>query len=143
MGEVDQLGGDADAVPVEVDEAEPAVEVGVPEESGHFAVRTGDDQIAQRALPGGIRPDPGDDGERHGKRAHHPLLDVGEALAFVPFQPLGELPQSHDCRIVREFGRYGLQLPSRGVAAHHLSAVEADLVVAGRDPPHMCLPALH
>ncbi len=141
MRKADQVGSDAHRVPVEVDEAEAALGVGVPQEAGDLAVGAGDHEVVQGRTPGRVRPHPGEHGEGHGQRAHHPALHVAEALALVPLQPLGELPQSDHRGVVRELGRNRLQPPSGGIAAHHLSVVQGDLVVPGRHPPHECLPA--
>ncbi len=141
MRQPDEVGGDADRVPVEVDEAETAVRVGVPEEPGDLAVGAGDDEVTQGGAPGRVRPHPGEDGQGDRQRAHHPPLHVGQALAFVPIEPLDELTQAHHGRVVRQFGRDRLEPSSGGVAAHHLAVVQGDLVVPGRHPPHECLPA--
>lgn len=141
MRETDEVGGDTDRVTVEVDEAEAALGVGVAQESRDLAVGTGDHEVAQDGPPGRVGPHPGEHGEGHGQRPHHPPLDVAQALAFVPLQPLDELPQPDHRGIVRELGRHRFQPPSGGVAAHHLPLVQGDLVVPGRHPPHECLPA--
>lgn len=127
--------GDAHGVSVEVDHADAALGVGVPQEPGLAAVRH-HDEVAQDALPRGVRPYAGDEGGGDGQRPDHPALDVGDALALVAFQPFHELAQAHDHRVVGELRGYGFQPPARRVAAHHGAVLEGDFVVAGLDPTH-------
>lgn len=88
--EADLLRRHPDGVAVEVDEADAALGVGVPQESGGPAV--GDhDQVAQHPAPGRVGPGAGHHGGRHGERADHPALDVGQAGTFVAVEPFHHL----------------------------------------------------
>lgn len=136
MGHADDVRGDADRVAVQVDEAETAFGVDIAQESGHSTVHTGDHHVTQGRLPRRVGPDPGEHSGGDRQRTHHPLFDVGQALALVPLQPLGQLPEPDDSRIVLQLGRYGFQPPSRAVAADHLARFQGDFVVARRNPPH-------
>ncbi|CAM5346622.1 hypothetical protein SBADM41S_04163 [Streptomyces badius] len=109
VGYMDDVGGDADRVAVHIDEAEAALGIDVAQEPGDPAVRAGDHHVPQGRLPRRVGPDPGEDGGGNGQRTHHPLLDVGQAPPLVPLQPLRQLPEADDRRIVLRLGRNGLQ----------------------------------
>lgn len=136
MGHADDVRGDADRVAVQVDEAETAVGIDIAQEPGDPTVRAGDHHVPQGRLPRRVGPDPNEHGRGDGQRTHHPLLDVGQALVFVPLQPLGQLPEPDDRRVVLQSGRDGLQPPALPVAADHLARLQGDFVVACRNPPH-------
>ncbi len=144
VGYQDLAVGEADGVAVEVDQAEAALGVRAAQEAGDRAVRTGDHQVAQDGLPGLVRPHGGEHRGGHRQRAHHPALDVVLAAPLVRGQPLGELPELGDHRVVTELRRYGLERAARRVPADHLAlSVECDAVPSrarlhpchGRTPP--------
>ncbi len=136
VGDADDVRGDADRIAVQVDETETAFGIDVAQEPGDTTVRAGDHHVPQGCLPRRVGPDPGEHGRGDGQRTHHPLLDVSQALVFVALQPLGQLPEPDDRRVVLQLGRNGLQPPALPVAADHLARLQGDFVVARRNPPH-------
>lgn len=136
MGHADDVGGDADRVTVQVDEPETTLGIDIAQESRDPAASAGDHDVPQGRLPRRVGPDPGEHGRGNGQRTHHPLLHVGQAPAFVPLQPLGQLPETDDRRVILQLGRNGLQPPSLPVAADHLARFQGDFIVARRNPPH-------
>lgn len=140
--------GQPHRVAVEVDHAEAALGVGVPQEAGPGQVRAAvlgerrHHQVPQRRLPGRVGPDPGDQGGRHRQRAHQPGVGLRQALPFVALQPLRELLEPHHLGVRAQLARHLLQRPPRGVTAHHPRAVQRHGIAARRlDPAHSPVPS--
>ncbi|CAM5639642.1 hypothetical protein SCALM49S_04771 [Streptomyces californicus] len=139
---VDDVRGDADRVAVQVDEAEAPVGVDVAQESGDSAVRSGDHHVPQGRLPRRIGPDPGEHGGGNGQRTHHPLLDVAQAAALVPVQPLGQLAETDDRRVLLHFARNGLPPPALPVAADHFARLQGGWASPAEVPTIAVLPVV-
>ena len=104
---VGQRGADRrepDGVPLQVDHPQVAGVGDVPQEARFGRVVPEHHEVAQRVLPGRVRPDPGQQPGRHRQRGHHPGVDPGQAFSGVPVQPLGELAQPVHLGVRSAFG---------------------------------------